>query len=207
MESPTTEDDAYTHLGIRDHNISDGDVVACFYAQYRAHPENLRRPPSEGSPSCTRALELIAARRQSRLLAFALTVIPQLNDNNVGLLSHAPLLSIPPGRAAESRIQNTVPSVAIKNGSIIDLTQVNAMDTFTTVPGRDGHLQDSGQSSAERQMISPAVNGSDENRSSDNVTLEAESVSSADIPSSSEDFMSSSSDGEDKESKYYDGQR
>ncbi|KAL8772073.1 MAG: hypothetical protein Q9209_002739 [Squamulea sp. 1 TL-2023] len=95
MASSTSEDDAYTQLQIRDHNISDGDVVAAFYSVYSKQPEEAREVQSVYSLDCTRALQAIAVYRQSRILAFVLSVVPHLDRDNIKLLTNALLPPIP----------------------------------------------------------------------------------------------------------------
>ncbi|KAL8853428.1 MAG: hypothetical protein Q9221_001745 [Calogaya cf. arnoldii] len=210
MVSPTTEEGAYTVLRITDRGINDSDVVASFYALYSKLPEAAKRPSSI-SLTYIEALRTIAVHRQSRLLAFVISILPHLNDHNVGLLTYAPLPPMPTKVTAGSQTQDTLP---VGNGHIVDLTEPDT----TVRDAANGTSQKGGHTSKEKenQIITSASSGFEKdeptrpywNSPSPSV---AESASSADIPSSSVDLMDTSSDASGvssrEEGKNYDGQR
>ncbi|KAL8749253.1 MAG: hypothetical protein Q9199_007802 [Rusavskia elegans] len=211
MVSPTTEEGAYTHLRIADHGINDGDVVASFYALYSKLLAAARGASSASSLTYTRALRTIAIHRQSRLLTFVLTIFPHLNDHNVGLLTYAPLPPMPTRQTAGPQIHDTLPAV---NERIIDLTVPNTTGPIAV----DGNLHHGGRTSQEEteedaeagdQGVTSASSALEEDTSacSDSTIPVAESASSADVPSSSDDLMDTSSDSSEERGRYYDGQR
>ena len=77
---------AYKALDIGDTTASDGNVVVAFHQRY-----STLAPPAR--KNLIGALELISFRRQSRLLAFVLTIIPHLTKENVALLVPRPTAS------------------------------------------------------------------------------------------------------------------
>ncbi|KAL8647991.1 MAG: hypothetical protein Q9226_006196 [Calogaya cf. arnoldii] len=208
MVSPTTEEGAYTYLRITDRGINDSDVVASSYALYSKLPEAAKRPSSIFL-TYTGALRTIAVHRQSRLLAFVLSILPHLNDHNVGLLTYTPLPPMPKKAAVRLQTQDTLP---VGIGHII-LTEPDT----TVRDAANGTSQHGGHTSNEKedQTMTPASSGLEENESTssycDSPSPIAESASSADIPSSSVDLMDTSSDSSGnssrEEGKYYDGQR
>lgn len=205
MVSPTTEEGAYIHLRITDRNVDDGNVVASFYALYSKLPEAARGASSASSLTCTQALRTIAIHRQSRLLSFVLTILPYLDDHNVGLLTCAPLPPMPTKGTTEPPIHDTF---SASNECIVDLTEPNT----AVADAADGTSHNGGHPSekTEDQILTLASSGLEENEPtlpySDSPSLVAESASSADIPSSSLDLMDTSSDSGSSEGQYYDGQ-
>lgn len=120
MVSPTTEEGAYIQLEIADRNVDDGNVVASFYALYSKLPKAVRGAAYASSLIYTEALRTIAIYRQSRLLAFVLTILPYLDDHNVGLLTCAPLTPIPTNKNAGTPTQDTF---STGNECIVDTTE------------------------------------------------------------------------------------
>ena len=106
--------EAYCYLGITDTSIPDGDVIAAFHARYS---ENQYNPSTDIKHNwTTRALENIAHRRESQLLAFILTIIPHLTKDNVRLLATPPATP------------TSVSSITIGEG-----------ERLTVTPGSDGN--------------------------------------------------------------------
>ncbi|KAI4239699.1 MAG: hypothetical protein LQ349_000173 [Xanthoria aureola] len=203
MVSPTTEEAAYIQLGIADHNVDDGNVVASFYALYSKLPKAVRGAAYASSLIYTEALRTIAIYRQSRLLAFVLTILPYLDDHNVALLTCAPLTPMPTNTNAGTPIQDTF---STGNECIVDVTEPDT----AVANAADGTSQDGGHPSQKTgdQILTLASSGLEENEPtllySDSPSPVAESASSADIPSSSVDLMDTSSGS--SLGHYYDGQ-
>ena len=95
----TTLQEAYEFLKIQNTSISDGDVVAAFYKVYTINYSASQR-------WSVKALEVIATRRRSPLLAFILTVIPSLTKDNVCLLA-TPSQTIATGSASQETNEQT----------------------------------------------------------------------------------------------------
>ena len=89
--------EAYKRINIKHTSISDGDVVAAFYDVY----SNVR------STSTIKALGCISEARQSQLLAFVLTIIPHLTQENVALLTTRPQLPNHIGSSGKVKVEET----------------------------------------------------------------------------------------------------
>ncbi|KAL8998070.1 MAG: hypothetical protein Q9188_006181 [Gyalolechia gomerana] len=176
------EDSAYTLLQITDRNISDNDLVASFYKFYTNPPKEL---PRHYFSTYIGALKIIATVRQSRLLLFILTIIPNLNEHNTGLRG--------PGMKAQVR------------ENIVDLTEPDS-----THPGTIDDSSGSGgeHPSEEEPTLTPDTSGFELTDSlySESPTPRGDSQSFADVASISDDSMETSSESSRECGQYHDGQ-
>lgn len=137
LPSSWSLESAYKALNIRDPAASDGNVVVGFHQRYSTLAPSART-------KLIGALELISFRRQSRLLAFVLTIIPHLTKDNVALLATPPAPSAallpnkqqqPSGTANSSRV--IVPATAAQQSNAPAVTANSVVPTMTASSSTD----------------------------------------------------------------------
>ena len=191
-----TEDRAYTRLNIANKEISDGDVVASFYALYSQLRGCSHGAAIQDRMASINALQIIASYRQSRFLNFIVTIVPHLNEHNVGLLTTTPLPPIPYSSPLQVK-EKGASSNATKNSMTID--KASATNPHT---------------------VSKSGPPSDEDPPENQISSEGHKSSSQDGPiagtennacyvhSTTEDAMDTSYDLSSKDyGQHYDGQR
>ena len=185
---------AYKALDIRDPTTSDGNVVAVFHQRY-----STLAPPAQ--INLIGALELISFRRQSRLLAFILTIIPHLTQENVALLATPPNPSTasllnsrqqPSGNANLNRV--VIPATTAQQ------SRAQAVAVNPVVPTSNNEPTAAAGDSADDLSISTV----------DNMSVPSEENYSACFYNSSSEENDDSTDYESEESiagRYWNGQR
>lgn len=108
---------AYRHLNITDTSISDAAVVASFHKQYTVQRH-------VDLHWCTKALALISRHRESSLLAFILTIVPHLTEENVSILAAQPS---PPKNVSVERIGQGDEQPDKKSEPIVALSPLTAV--------------------------------------------------------------------------------
>ncbi|KAL9604056.1 MAG: hypothetical protein Q9219_000818 [cf. Caloplaca sp. 3 TL-2023] len=193
-----TEDAAYARLNITDRNVDDGKVVASFHALSSTSPNGIFQALNEHNLTYVKALEIIATCRQSRLLLFILTVIPELSDHNVGLLTTATLPPVPENWTAKSNGGSNDP--VIQNETVSDKLQTGPINSKEI---GNGALGGAGRDSEEKPPSPPGSTLDAGSDSSVDFPSAADSDSSAEIPSSADSAPSESS--ADDSGYYHDG--
>lgn len=90
---------AYQYLQIEDTSISDAAIVALFHQRYTTQQPSMKH-------WCIKALALISRHRDSALLAFILTIVPHLTEENVSILAAQPSTPSPKNVSADQIGQN-----------------------------------------------------------------------------------------------------